>query len=54
MKNLEHNQANIGTCMKNMEINQVGLGTSQKKKIGNSDRIVGSIFERKFSKILSK
>ena len=30
MKNLEHNQANMGTCMKNMETNQVGLGASLK------------------------
>ena len=30
MKNMEHNQANIGTCMKNMETNQVNLGASLK------------------------
>ena len=30
MKNLEHNQANIDTCMKNMETNQVNLGASLK------------------------
>ena len=30
MKNLEHNQANISTCMKNMETNQVNLGATLK------------------------
>ena len=30
MKNLENNQANIGTCMKNMETNQANLRVSMK------------------------
>ena len=30
MKNQEHNQATISTCMKNMETNQVNLGASLK------------------------
>ena len=46
MKNLENNQANIGTCMKNMETNQANLGASLKNMKTQMGQLAKSMREQ--------
>ena len=53
MKNLEHNQENIGTCMKNMETNQTNLGASLKNLETQMGQLAQSLKENPSKSFLS-